>query len=324
LSLVFLNSCQSGTGGRSEFNKGIAQALVSHGLPALVANQYSVLDASATTFAQHFYWSIAQGMSLAAAAREARIAVNYSLQGELIDWAVPVLYARDPNAALCTRSDRAMPVPMTSVRATSRRATAGRPVRVGVWDIDDVFPALDRTLARMNAAQKEFGFELVDISAPLDAWDVEQKAPDETPYLSAERVVERLESKTVELRVNLLVCVTRHWMRDEDTLNIYVWWPSAHKPAVVLFSCAGFESLQAEGPSTDRALANVMVAALGGFYGELDSHRRGARDCPLAYNQSRDIEHLTGRQKFDAGCRRKLARKIGKQLPALEALLNVF
>ena len=324
LSLVFLNSCQSGTGGRSEFNKGVAQALVSHGLPALVANQYSVLDASATTFAQHFYWSIAQGMSLAAAAREARIAVNYSLQGELIDWAVPVLYARDPNAALCTRSDRAQPVPMTSVRATSRRATAGRPIRVGVWDIDDVFPSLDRTLARMNAAQKEFGFELVDISAPLDAWDVEEKSPDGTPYLMAEKVVERLESKTVELRINLLVCVTRHWMRDEETVNIYVWWPTGHKPSVVLFSCAGFEGLEAEGPSTDRAIANAMVAALAGFYGELDSHKRGAKDCPLAYDQSRDIELLTGRQKFDASCRRKLAAKVGKQLPALEALLDVF
>ena len=55
LSLVFLNACESGRGGRADFNKGVAQSLVAHGLPALVANQYSVLDSSATSFAQHFY-----------------------------------------------------------------------------------------------------------------------------------------------------------------------------------------------------------------------------------------------------------------------------
>ncbi len=55
------------------------------------------------TFCQHFNWSLAQGMAVAEAAREARIAVNYSLSGESIDWAVPVVYARDPNSRLCPR-----------------------------------------------------------------------------------------------------------------------------------------------------------------------------------------------------------------------------
>jgi CHAT domain-containing protein len=75
-SLVFLNACETGRGGRAEFNKGVAQSLVAHGLPAVVANQYSVLDSSATSFAQHFYWSLAQSNSLGESAREARIAVN--------------------------------------------------------------------------------------------------------------------------------------------------------------------------------------------------------------------------------------------------------
>ena len=33
--------------------------------------------------------------------REARIAVDYSLTDEVIDWAVPVLYAVDPSLRLC-------------------------------------------------------------------------------------------------------------------------------------------------------------------------------------------------------------------------------
>ena len=112
-------------------------------------------------------------MTVGQSAREARIAVNYSMQGELIDWAVPVVYARDPNMTLCQRPETVSVVPATSMRATSRRATTGRPMRVAVWDIDDVFPSLDRTLERMNAAQSVFGFELVDMSTPLDVWDLD-------------------------------------------------------------------------------------------------------------------------------------------------------
>ncbi|MGI8427258.1 MAG: CHAT domain-containing protein [Actinomycetota bacterium] len=183
VKLLFLNSCQSGSGGRAVFNIGIAQALVSHGLPALVANQYSVLDSSATSFAQHFYWALAQGMSIGQAACEARIAVNYSIRGEIIDWAVPVVYTRDPDMALCVPPEKMSAAPVTAVRGDSRRAIEGRPVRVAVWDIDNVFPSLGRTLEEMNGTQDVFGFELVALSVPLDAWDLEKRAEDGTPYL---------------------------------------------------------------------------------------------------------------------------------------------
>ena len=121
VSLVFLNACESGSGGKADFNKGVAQALFSHGLPSLVANQYSVLDSSATSFAQHFYWALAQGMGIGQAAREARIAVNCSLQGELIDWAVPVVYARDPSMALCLKPPAVTAPPAAASRAAGRR-----------------------------------------------------------------------------------------------------------------------------------------------------------------------------------------------------------
>ena len=120
------------------------------------------------------------------------------MQGELIDWAVPVVYARDPNMTLCAAArDRVASCRRPRCAPTSRRATTGRPVRVAVWDIDDVFPSLDRTLERMNAAQAVFGFELVDMSMPLDVWDLDERASDGTPYLRAEQLAQRLESKTV-------------------------------------------------------------------------------------------------------------------------------
>lgn len=324
VTLVFLNACQTGSGGRADFNKGVAQSLVAHGLPALVANQYSVLDSSATHFAQHFYWSLAQGMSLGQAAREARIAVNYSLQGEMIDWAVPVVYARDPNMVLTVKSDSAA---QTSAPRRSCQAARGgekRPVTVGVWDIDNVFPQLAQTLQTMTAAQQRFGFELVDLSAPIDAWDVENKAEDGTPYLWAERLASRLRRAPLELHVDLLACVTRHWLRSDDYLNLYGWWPDAGGPPLVVFSCAGFDDLAPEGAETDRAIANVMVSALAGYFGQLDAHTRGTKDCPMTFNAARKLAYIVGPQHFDTGCRSKLQKKIPRDLPALEALLNVF
>ncbi|HJU56582.1 MAG TPA: CHAT domain-containing protein [Pyrinomonadaceae bacterium] len=322
LSLVFLNACESGRGGRADFNKGVAQSLVARGLPALVANQYSVLDSSATSFAQHFYWSLAQGMSLGQSAREARIAVNYLLHGEPIDWAVPVLYARDPNATLCAPPKTPVRTPTTGVRASARRATAAHVARVAVWDMDNVFPALDKTVEAMNRAQGIFGFELVDVSVPLGVWDLDT-APG-TPYLWAERLARRLQRMPMELGVEVLACVTRHWMRDDEWFNLYGWWPGERTPPIIIYSVAGFDEMAPEGPDTDRALANALVAGLAGFYGNADSHEEGAQDCPLAFNESRDFKQVVGRQKFDAACRKKLKPKLGVKLDALEALLKTF
>ena len=190
---------------------------------------------------------------------------------------------------------------------------------MAVWDIDDVFPSLGKTLAAMNEAQSVFGFELADMSAPLDVWDLNNG----TSYLWAESVANRLKSKAAEIGADVLACVTRHWLRDDDYLNIYGWWPEAQKPPVVIFSLAGFEQLKAEGPETDRAIANAVVASLTGFYANLNSHARGPKDCPMWFDERRDYKHLAGRLKFDATCRRRLA-SLGAKLGGLDALLRVF
>jgi hypothetical protein len=281
-------------------------------------------DTSATQFAQHFYWALAQGMTIGQATREARIAVNYTLEGDIIDWAVPVVYARDPNMKLCVRADLGDLTPLPIVRRKGRRSVDKRPFEVAVWDIDSVFPALSRTLERMTAAQPQFGFDLVDISAPIDAWDLENKAEDGTPYLWAERLAKRLGRMTLELQVNVLACVTRHWLRSDDYLNIYGWWPGVDDPPVLIFSCAGFEGLAPEGPETDRTLANAMVSALAGYLGQIDTHERGAKDCPMAFNPTRDLKHMVELQAFDRSCRAKLRKKISQELPALEVLLKAF
>lgn len=350
LSLVFLNSCESGSGGTADFNKGIAQSLVAHGLPALVANQYSVLDSSATSFAQHFYWSLAQGMSIGQSAREARIAVNYQLHGDPIDWAVPVVYARDPNERLCPKPASPMRTPATAVTASARRSTAGHMARIAVWDMDEVFPRLEETLAVMNRAQTVFGFELANLSVPLGVWDVakekrsgeSKKVVDEParaarntksksterttgePYVWAERLSERLQRMPMELGVEVLVCVTTQLLRDNKRFNLFTWWPGEKGPPIIIYSVAGFGEISPEGAATDRALANAAVTGLAGYFGEIGSHERPPKNCPLSFNENRDISGIGGRLKFDPICRKKLKAKLGAKLDALEALLNLF
>jgi len=122
----------------------------------------------------------------------------------------------------------------------------------------------------------------------------------------------------------VLACVTRHWLRDEEWLNLYGWWPNGGKPPVLVFSVAGFDDLDAEGSETDRAITNAMVAGLAGFYGDMGTHERGPKDCPMWFNESRTYDQIVDAQKFDAVCRRKLSPRLGPKLRALEQLLTAF
>jgi hypothetical protein len=235
---------------------------------------------------------------------------------------VPVLYARDPGMTLCVPSGSATIAPLATARASRRRSIAKRESQIAVWDVDNVFPALETTLSAMNQAQSVFGFELVDMSAPLDVWDLDRS--EGTNFLWAERVARRLQAKPAELGADILVCVTRHWLRDNDWLYLYGWWPDDQKPPVLIFSVAGFDELEPAGPDTDRAIANAMVTGLAGFYGNTGTHSRAPSDCPLAFNRTRAFKHLVGPQKFDATCRKQLKKPLGAKLAALEALLKTF
>jgi hypothetical protein len=325
IRLVFLNACETGQGGRADFNSGVAPALVKGGVPIVVANQYKVLDTSATFFAQHFYWALAQGMSVGEAAREARIAVNYSLSGESIDWAVPVLYARDPNSRLCPKRQidfRTMPSP--AVRVAGRRSVAQHIVRIAVWDTHSQFPDLRSTLDEMNAEQKFYGFEIVDLSVPIDAWHIHA----ETRYLDADRFAARLAPQISQLGVHYISAIVNDWMvRDVKSKHpdykIYGWWPGKDKAPILIFSTKGL-GLEPKGRITDRAIANVAVSGIAGYLLDQGSHKKGLITCPNHYNPKRELKLLTGRQKFCGSCSEKLRRSFPEQFKALNAILATF
>ena len=120
IRVVFLNACDTGrsvpSGSRHAIIAGTAQDLFGRGVPNVVANQLKVGDKAAATFAKAFYDYLARGKTIAQATREARIACSYRPGMHSIDWAVPVVYARDADDALVGRANWLEPF-----RAVGRR-----------------------------------------------------------------------------------------------------------------------------------------------------------------------------------------------------------
>jgi hypothetical protein len=100
LRLVSLNACETGRGGRLDWTHGMAGALLAGGVPAVVANQYPVGDAAAITFAGELFAALARGRLLGEAVREARLALAREANGSGLEWAIPVLFARDARERL--------------------------------------------------------------------------------------------------------------------------------------------------------------------------------------------------------------------------------
>jgi hypothetical protein len=91
IAVAVLSACKSGMalGGDSVFN-GLAQRLISHHLPAVVAMQYSVRVDSATQFAEQFYRSLGCKNALAIAVSQGQEAMG----AEGNQWYRPILYLR--------------------------------------------------------------------------------------------------------------------------------------------------------------------------------------------------------------------------------------
>ncbi|MBE9136933.1 CHAT domain-containing protein [Nodosilinea sp. LEGE 07088] len=92
ISLVVLTACQSAMAleGDSIFN-GVAQNLIDHQVPAVVAMQYSIRADAASNFSEQFYRSLGKRNSLSTAIHHGRVAM---LQGNGHQWFRPVLYLR--------------------------------------------------------------------------------------------------------------------------------------------------------------------------------------------------------------------------------------
>lgn len=321
--VLFLNACDSSRGGRSDFNRGVAQALVVGGVPVVVGNQYKVLDPSATTFAGHFYWSLAQGLSVGHAAREARVALRYALDGDAIDWAVPVVFARAPGQTLCLPAPQRPSRTGTTgpPRAGGRRRSAAE--RIGLWDVNGFLPSLDQIAERLSEAQSMFAVETVDVTAPLGSWRLVRSATEPAQgYVYAESVVARFAELPAKMGLRKLLCLTSLPLGDQDFLEI-PRWDHDRRDRLALLSFAGFaDEFTRLGLSRERAIANFVAASLVG----VSWHLKGVQNCPGFFNGQRFAKAVAGPLSFCARCRRLLAARVqrGTASPQLLASLEAI
>lgn len=88
--LVVLNACHGARAAVDDVFNGLAQRLLSRGVPAVVAMRTAISDAAAVSFAAVLYRELASGRTIETAVVEARRTL--SLGKHRTEWATPVLY----------------------------------------------------------------------------------------------------------------------------------------------------------------------------------------------------------------------------------------
>ena len=93
--LVVLNACHGARAAADDAFDGMAQHLLSRGVPAVVAMRTAISDTAAVSFAAVLYRALAAGRTIEAAVAAARRTL--SLGKHRGEWATPVLYLRRTN-----------------------------------------------------------------------------------------------------------------------------------------------------------------------------------------------------------------------------------
>ncbi len=96
--LVFLNICDGARGSCGGRSAGLAQSLVRHQVPAVVAMREQISDEAALVFARSFYERLAAGAPVDAALSRARREMQSAKHWT--EWGTPVLYMRSEDGTL--------------------------------------------------------------------------------------------------------------------------------------------------------------------------------------------------------------------------------
>jgi len=115
IQLVMLNTCESGRAPNvrmgeieAHYVSGVAHALVRAGIPAVVAMQFKIPEASARRFTQRFYNTLAAQLvkgiiDLEECVARARMAIQAIVGWEFADWAAPVIFLRPKTGHLSSQ-----------------------------------------------------------------------------------------------------------------------------------------------------------------------------------------------------------------------------
>jgi tetratricopeptide (TPR) repeat protein len=129
LRLALLNACEGARGSRHDPFSGTAQSLVRRRIPAVIAMQTAISDDAAKTFAYEFYRALADDYPVDAALTEARKAIF--MQGNLREWATPVLFMRSSDGRLEEVAEKTGAASTKARAARPQEAVYRKTVRVG-------------------------------------------------------------------------------------------------------------------------------------------------------------------------------------------------
>jgi hypothetical protein len=128
LRLVLLNSCESAQGDDREPFTSTATVLMRRGIPAVLAMQYEISDRAAIEFARAFYETIADGLPVDLAVRDARLAMSLARPTSM-EWGTPVLYLRSSSGRIFVPTGDGHASLERSLRPPRPRPPADRSVR---------------------------------------------------------------------------------------------------------------------------------------------------------------------------------------------------
>jgi len=103
VQMVILNSCDSAKAAEVDAFAGVSQKLINAGIPAVIAMQFPIADASAILFSKAFYKSFVLHFSIDKAVADARRAIMANAGVWEIDWATPVLTMSEPEGIVLAR-----------------------------------------------------------------------------------------------------------------------------------------------------------------------------------------------------------------------------
>ncbi len=192
IRLVFLNAFKTAVGAPTEnpARSSIAAALLDRGIPAVVASQFSLPDASAHFFASAIYNTLLTGKPLGDAIRDGRTAMYFAERAKYLDWGIPVLYTTDPGQVILPKVGRKPAwaskleeatgrgvlietlaagnksgAPSLVVEAT-RATTTSAKYRVALIDIDAKAGFLPDLVEAANQKQKYYHFAVAYFPVP--------------------------------------------------------------------------------------------------------------------------------------------------------------
>jgi hypothetical protein len=297
------------------------------------------------------YNSLALGRRVIEAVRDGRQAMKTASNSGFVDWGIPVLYSRDPALVLRQASAAAPPAwqrsfeaalsqsssvealgatnveggPSMVVERTARPRQRTTPrCRVALVDLDAKVAFLPDLVEQVNAAQSYYRFYVAYLPVPSGAvrTDLEKH-----PQLFLPRIQEDLRSAPQALHVDIVCCLSQHYLAGEDAEGTFSYHLAAsigEEEPVVVIATGSLPALAAEaGVSFAKAVLCVCLSQIilaEGRWEDLDYHDETV-GCLFDFCK-KHADVVVGLQKMaftHTECRDKI--KDPQQLAAIDALI---